>query len=821
MLHRFVRTLPHARLAAALAGLSLCLAGPCTALNQRIYPLKEMVADAKSIAVGRVAAVDQGEMRVVLVADEILKGNAAWRWMGIDLKSGGWGHPPILMRRLAPGLPVVIFRGEAKGQHVAVVYTNGTWFRVTASAAPQDDRLQWALANLEILLPRSFSGPTEKLARLVRDHITRGTPLPAPSTTVVRPYGPELPANYQPNAPLPSVPSFLRGATADAIQVLEAEGLVILSSTMREASAGWVMAQYTGTTWFFYSSCGVLRCSGYSGESVELGLPVERDGTYDLAISASGLRSLATLNVLVDGQPVKPSSPWPPPTTDGPNTLRGEPATVTYGPVTLTQGGHRLLIQPETEAPDGWFSISLDVLALLPPGGMALSSGDIQTLSAAGVPQGELSTALELERAYWKTASEVARLYRQAKGRWNDVRWSLYLERAMGRGGSRGARRDASVILAMKQSDPWLTWLDVRGVLMTAGELFMPTRDAAVEIMRLRKLAHWDELDPALMASKFGSLSLDQWEVQRRRELRPAALLAGEQASKLLLAADRAHPLTSGWAACSKTTTNVRPSSAAKGALLEAYGCDGSPLRAAPPPGQTAAWFAAPRAASANTPFGFASGGRSGGPGGPPGLGGPPGFGGPGQPTAGDELSALMYWRQGMVTIDARRAASYLIEARVWVPDHVEEVGETIPGFIYVRHPSRYIGVGVQFAASDGTPVGGPAERLRLEPRAGTYDTLLIRVDVYPGGSPGAGTALIVTAYTRDRGEDGRSLVFLPAGALKDGKLRFALALGLGPTTNGYVPEFHLCSVRIAQVVTTPGAGSATQRKQVARRGNR
>jgi hypothetical protein len=809
---------------------------PCSALNQRVYPLKEIAADAESVVVGRVASVDPGAMRFVVIADEYLKGHQGFTWMATDVKSGGWGHPPILMRRVAPGLPAILFVNQAQGRYMAVGYTNGTWFKVTAAPEKELDRMRWSFTNLEVMLRRSFAGTTEELETLLRAHLKEGKELPAPSNFVNGSYGPEVAANYAPTSPLPQLPSFLASsAGSEAYPVLEVEGLQILSRTMSQAQSTWVMARYIGGTYLFSSSCGVVQCGGQSGQDVELSLPVATDGTYDLAISASGLRTLSALVVTIDGAELKAQTPWPVPAAEGPNTYRGDPTTVRFGPVTLTKGGHKLRLAPETES--GSYQISLDALVLLPPGGITLSAADEKALTAAGASAKDLPMALELAQAYWKSGQELAALLKQAKGNWTDVRWTLSLERAMGRGGSRGMRREASEILRTKLSDPWLTWSDLRGGLMRAGEMFLPTRDSAREILRLRKLSNWDEADPVLMAAKFGSLSLDEWEAERKASLRPAALGPGETPRAPLAASGTARSLSAGWKPCSTSAVAVKPSRASTGATLKTAAASGTVMACAAPKAllQTGAWLTAAAGPVNQGGFGpFGGGGRDGrgmggpgmgGPGGGgPGMGGPggggPGMGGPGGGPGGPfgggaatpAASPLSYWSKGAVTIDLRQAASYLIEARVLVPDHMDEVGETRNGFIYIQRPSRYLGAGVQFTDSQGKAVGGPAQVLKVEPLVGSPDTVRLRVDVYTGASGSAGAFVLVTAYRGDSLECGRSQVYLPTQSVKNDKLSLCAAFGLGAVSDGYVPEAHLGSVKISPVSYASRTGHSAAR---------
>jgi hypothetical protein len=195
--------------------LLLVLALPARALNQRLYPLKEIVRDSECIAVGRVVAVDRGRMRAALVIEEPLKGTSAYRWIALNVAPGGWGHPTALLRRLAPGVRLLFFAARAKGRHVLLAYTNGTWFQMTAPDGPETERLPWTFTRCETYLRRTYAGTTAELETLLRDVTTGKREAPAPNPTTGPGMGPEVPASFKPDATLPALPDFVAKAIAE------------------------------------------------------------------------------------------------------------------------------------------------------------------------------------------------------------------------------------------------------------------------------------------------------------------------------------------------------------------------------------------------------------------------------------------------------------------------------------------------------------------------------------------------------------------------------------------------------------------------------
>lgn len=754
------------------AGTALGCTG-AVALNQRVYPLKEIAEDADAVLEARVVTCDREALTAVFVVDSAIKGKALWRWMALDLKTGGWGHPPLLSRRLAPGLPVVFFIARKKDTWTALGYANGTWFRSIATDAPDRDRMQWSFANLEVFLRRSFSGSSSELSKLMRGYIAKGSALPSP-TMQAPGYGPEVPANYKPSKPLPELPPFLRANGGnDEYQVFEAEGLSVESEGLDRVYTNWMLPPRVGHTYFFSSGCTVTYCIGRPGQKIAFPLPVSKAGTFDLVISAWGLGRLKSLSASVDGAAV-PVREWPP-SAPKVNSLNGEPKVVRFGPVTMKQGMRRVELIPVPQEGDTQFSVALDVLALLPPGGVKLSAADRQVLAKAGVDSRGLQTALELACEYWKSPAEIAALYTQSKRNWRDVRWALYLERAVGRGGSRGVRRGASAILRMKQADPWFTWVDIRGVLLRGGELFMPTRDSSEEVYRLRSKAPWDDLDPPLMQSKFGGLSLDEWERQRFSEARRSPLSAVERTSQLLVSGS---DLGTGWQKLSDGDTVVRRAGEAVGAGLPFRSATGEEMKASPPLGVSldkAGWLVCAQ-------------------------------------SDGTWMTCRAGWRPGRTALDVTKPGAYLMKVKLWVPDHVEEVGEQRAGFIYIGRPSRYVEVGLGVLDAKGNPISGGAYTVRVEPKVGMPDTALVRVDITPGTGASSQASMLVTGYTEGRPEWGRAQGLIQPEAVNGGKVYVEPVLGVGYVQAGYVPEAYVTGLEVYRVDSEAKNGGAKRK---------
>src|SRR5262249_49840636 len=158
--------------AAGLASLCLAVmtAAPAEALIIRLTPLSEILEASTWIVTAKVESLDKSRPAMVLAVDEALKGKAAQKKLPVLLEGGAGAlkrkEPPQLLERLQEKLRVVVFitvRGE---EHLAFVYSNGTWFSL--SGAKVDGEVRWSLSHLEPYLRRTYKGTTAQMAKTVR-----------------------------------------------------------------------------------------------------------------------------------------------------------------------------------------------------------------------------------------------------------------------------------------------------------------------------------------------------------------------------------------------------------------------------------------------------------------------------------------------------------------------------------------------------------------------------------------------------------------------------------------------------------------------------
>jgi outer membrane protein assembly factor BamB len=171
------------------------LAGPALALIQRLYPLGAVIRDSQFVFTARVEKIDSDRPAVVLTVDEDLKGKAPFRRLAVNLKGDAEAakgkHTPKLLRRLAPGLPIVGFAYPNDKGYVVFAYTNGTWFQVLGVKG-DDDALHWRYTHCEPYLRRTYKGSTAEFKQVIADALAGKKEPPAPDPKAEPGFGPEV-----------------------------------------------------------------------------------------------------------------------------------------------------------------------------------------------------------------------------------------------------------------------------------------------------------------------------------------------------------------------------------------------------------------------------------------------------------------------------------------------------------------------------------------------------------------------------------------------------------------------------------------------------
>ena len=187
---------------ALLAGITLGLlftSRPAGAVITRLTPLREILAGETFIFRAKVETLDPSRPAAILTVDEDLKGKAPFRKLPVNLTGDSEGqkekHPAQLVRRLACGLPVLVFTSPDKRgrRYTAFGYTNGTWFQMIGHVDAKDPAaVRWAFTHCEPYLRRTFKASTAELEQVIRDGLGNKKRPPDPDPNEKPGLGPEI-----------------------------------------------------------------------------------------------------------------------------------------------------------------------------------------------------------------------------------------------------------------------------------------------------------------------------------------------------------------------------------------------------------------------------------------------------------------------------------------------------------------------------------------------------------------------------------------------------------------------------------------------------
>lgn len=171
----------------------LVFASPAAAVIKVLLPLGQVMNESSAIIVTRVERLDAEKLGLVLVAEKSLKGTAALDRIPISLKGDAESdkekQTPELLKRLAPGLPVILFIHKQPQGYMVLAFTNGTWFQVLSQGEGKD--LRWAYTHCEVYLRRTYKGTTAELEQTVTDVLAKKKRPPAPNPKEPAGLGPE------------------------------------------------------------------------------------------------------------------------------------------------------------------------------------------------------------------------------------------------------------------------------------------------------------------------------------------------------------------------------------------------------------------------------------------------------------------------------------------------------------------------------------------------------------------------------------------------------------------------------------------------------
>jgi outer membrane protein assembly factor BamB len=247
----------------AVVAVSLLMARPAQALIQRLTPLADVLDKTKLIFTVKVESIDADRPAIILTVDESLKGKAPFTKMAVALKGDAEAakhkHTALLLERVAPKLPLVVFAIENGKTYTTFAYTNGTWLQLTGTQTP--DGVRWRFLHCEPYLRKTFKGTTAELRQAVIDGLSGKKKPPGPDAKAEPGLGPraeqEPPRrrSHLPHAagpPLAVIPTVLVGGPLALLAMLFPAVFGGLMLVLRRWMAGLCIISVNSTLYLLH-----------------------------------------------------------------------------------------------------------------------------------------------------------------------------------------------------------------------------------------------------------------------------------------------------------------------------------------------------------------------------------------------------------------------------------------------------------------------------------------------------------------------------------------------------------------------------------------
>jgi outer membrane protein assembly factor BamB len=190
-------------------GLWVLAAQLAQALISSPYPLSAALDHGTFILIAKVESLDADKLKMMLKPDEHLKGKGPFAKMPVTLQGDADAaklkHTPQFLKRLAVGVPLVLFVNQKDKDYLALGYTNGTWFQLTGIKPEDSDTVRWSFTHLEPYLRRTYKGTTDEMRQVVVESLEGKRKPPDYNPKEAPGFGPELtpekPPEKQPEKP--------------------------------------------------------------------------------------------------------------------------------------------------------------------------------------------------------------------------------------------------------------------------------------------------------------------------------------------------------------------------------------------------------------------------------------------------------------------------------------------------------------------------------------------------------------------------------------------------------------------------------------------
>lgn len=175
-----------------------------------LIPLKQAISGTKHIFMVKVERVEPNAPGMVLAVTEDLKDKTPFAKLAVNLTGDAEGkkfnHTEELLKRVAVGVPVVIFANKRGPRYEALGFSNGTWFQLLSTEEKPGEPLRWSFTHCEPYLRKTFKGTTTELRQIVIDAVAGKKEPPAADPKEPPGLGPVLkPADN--DAPKPQSPT--------------------------------------------------------------------------------------------------------------------------------------------------------------------------------------------------------------------------------------------------------------------------------------------------------------------------------------------------------------------------------------------------------------------------------------------------------------------------------------------------------------------------------------------------------------------------------------------------------------------------------------
>ncbi len=154
-------------------GLAVVALSEAQAKIPAAFPLKGAL-DEHFIVVAKVEKLLPDKPAMMLKVDEVLKGKPAFTKMPVVLEGSDEAKKekqvPQLLKRVAEGVPLVVFVSKKGKKYTGFGYTNGTWFQMLGTT--DGDDLKWEFLNFEPVLRQTFKGTTQELKQACVDGLS-------------------------------------------------------------------------------------------------------------------------------------------------------------------------------------------------------------------------------------------------------------------------------------------------------------------------------------------------------------------------------------------------------------------------------------------------------------------------------------------------------------------------------------------------------------------------------------------------------------------------------------------------------------------------